>query len=99
MLKETEITVGSKNVFADLGLLSPEEELLKADLVYEIYHVVTDRHFTSFQLAHILQVDETLANQLANAEPVNCSSVCLEQYLEHLKNISSISHNENRIAA
>jgi hypothetical protein len=34
------VTVGSGNVFADLGFANPEEELLKAKLIREIRSII-----------------------------------------------------------
>jgi hypothetical protein len=41
---EPEVTKGSDNVFADLGLSDPEEPLAKACLVSAISDIITGRH-------------------------------------------------------
>jgi len=45
---------GSGNVFADLGLERPEEELLKAQLVREIRDILKRRRLTQAKAAEIL---------------------------------------------
>jgi hypothetical protein len=37
------VTEGSGNVFADLGLPNPEQELLKAQLTLQIYTILKDQ--------------------------------------------------------
>ena len=39
-------TKGGSNVFADLGLPNPEQELLKARLTLQIYKIVKERGLT-----------------------------------------------------
>ena len=46
-----EITESSGNVFADLGLPNPEQELLKARLTLQIYHLIRQRGLTQVQAA------------------------------------------------
>lgn len=54
MSEEIEVTVGSSNVFADLGFEQPEEELAKAELVYRIAHIIEERGLTQAQAAEIM---------------------------------------------
>ena len=48
------VTVGSGNVFADLGFANPEEELLKAKLIREIRSIIKRRKLTQAKAAVIL---------------------------------------------
>lgn len=48
------VTVSSGNVFADLGLANPEEELLKAKLVREIRGIIKRRKLTLAKAAVLL---------------------------------------------
>src|SRR6266571_4540217 len=50
--------VGSGNVFADLGLQNPEQELLKARLTLQIYKVVKARGLTQAQAGEILGIKQ-----------------------------------------
>ncbi len=54
MRKKIPVTRGSGNVFADLGLDNPEEELLKAQLVREIREILKRRRLTQTSAAAIL---------------------------------------------
>jgi len=47
-------TLSSGNVFADLGLANPEEELLKATLVREIRGIIRRRNLTQAQAAELI---------------------------------------------
>ncbi len=51
MEEETEVFVGSGNVFADLGLPNPEERQLKAYLVMEIGQAIRSKRLTEKQAA------------------------------------------------
>lgn len=54
MSKKIPITPSSGNIFADLGLDNPEEELLKAQLVREIRDILKRRRLTQTAAAGIL---------------------------------------------
>lgn len=47
---------GSGNVFADLGLPHPEQELLKARLTLQIYKIIKDRGLTQAKAGEILGI-------------------------------------------
>jgi len=51
-------TGGSGNVFADLGLPNPEQELLKAQLTLQIYRIVKARKLTQAQAAAVLGIKQ-----------------------------------------
>ena len=55
-ITEIPVTPSSGNIFADLGLPDPEEELLKADLVREIIRTMQHRGFSQARTAEILGV-------------------------------------------
>jgi len=52
------VTEGSGNVFADLGLHNPEQELLKAQLTLQIYTILKDSGMTQVEIAKILGVQQ-----------------------------------------
>ncbi len=54
MTKKTKVTPSSGNVFADLGLDHPEEELLKAQLVREIRDIIRHRRLSQAKAAELL---------------------------------------------
>src|SRR5258708_39058459 len=50
------VTDGSGNVFADLGLPNPEQELLKAQLMLPIYSIVKESGMKQAEMAKVLGV-------------------------------------------
>ena len=49
---------GSGNVFADIGLPNPEQELLKAQLTLQIYSIIVKRKLTQAQAGEILGIKQ-----------------------------------------
>ena len=47
-----------QNVFADLGLPNPEQELLKAQLTLQIYRLVKARKLTQAQAGEVLGIKQ-----------------------------------------
>jgi predicted XRE-type DNA-binding protein len=61
MARKTTIIAHEKssgNVFADLGLPHPEQELLKARLTLQIYRIIKARHVTQAQAGEILGIKQ-----------------------------------------
>ncbi len=56
--KKIRIEDGSGNVFADLGLPNPEQELLKARLTLQIYKIVKARGLTQAQAGALLGIKQ-----------------------------------------
>jgi predicted XRE-type DNA-binding protein len=54
----TRITKGSGNIFADLGLPNPEQELLKAQLTLQIYRIVKERGLTQAEAGQVLGIKQ-----------------------------------------
>jgi len=52
------ITESSGNVFADLGLANPEQELLKARLTLQIYHIIQQRGLTQTEAGRTLGIKQ-----------------------------------------
>ena len=50
------ITESSGNVFADLGLPNPDQELVKSQLTLQIYRIIRKRGITQAEAAKILGV-------------------------------------------
>ena len=63
-----EVTVGSGNIFADLGLPNPEERLVKAQLARQIYIRITDRNLNQAEAATILGIDQPKVSNLINGK-------------------------------
>jgi|SRR5579863_2422110 len=56
MRKTARVVEGSGNVFADLGLPNPEQELLKAQLTLQIHAILKDSGMTQVEIAKVLGV-------------------------------------------
>jgi predicted XRE-type DNA-binding protein len=54
----------SGNVFADLGLPHPEQELLKARLTLQIYRLIKERGLTQVQAGGILGIQQPRVSTL-----------------------------------
>jgi predicted XRE-type DNA-binding protein len=52
------ITESSGNVFADLGLPNPEQEMMKARLTLQIYRIIRERGLTQVQAAKALGIKQ-----------------------------------------
>src|SRR6266851_4343203 len=58
MTTRTKKRKSSGNVFADLGLPHPEQELLKARLTLQIYRLINDRGLTQAEAGKILGIKQ-----------------------------------------
>ena len=56
---------GSGNIFADIGLPNPAQELLKARLTLQIYSIIKDRGLTQAEAAKILGIQQPRVSSLA----------------------------------
>ena len=71
----------SGNVFADLGLRNPKQELLKAKLTLEIYRLLTKRGLTQQQAAKLLGTTQAQVSALMRCKPVSVSVGRLMEFL------------------
>lgn len=78
------VTAGSGNVFADLGLPEPEEELTKAQLATHIQQVIKSRRLTQSAAAKMMGVDQPKVSALLNGRLANFSSERLMRLLTAL---------------
>jgi predicted XRE-type DNA-binding protein len=81
--KKVDITIheSSGNVFADLGLPNPEEELLKARLTLHIYHLIKARGLTQAKIGEILGVKQPHVSALMRNRSGNFSVERLMKFL------------------
>jgi predicted XRE-type DNA-binding protein len=86
MRKTTKIRAkpGSGNVFAELGLPNPEQELLKAQLTLQIYKIVKERGLTQAQAGEILGVKQPHVSALMRNRAGNFSVGRLMEFLTAL---------------
>lgn len=78
------VTAGSGNVFVDLGLPAPEEELTKAQLASHIRQIIRRRRLTQSAAAALLGLDQPKVSALLNGRLVNFSSERLMRLLTAL---------------
>lgn len=79
------VTEGSGNVFADLGLPNPEQELLKAQLTLQIHTILKDSGMTQAEIAKILGVQQPQVSLLMRNRAGNFSVGRLMEFLMALR--------------
>jgi predicted XRE-type DNA-binding protein len=79
------VTESSGNVFADLGLPNPEQELLKARLTLQIYLILKDSGLTQVAMAKILGVRQPQVSLLMRNRSGNFSVGRLIEFLTALR--------------
>ena len=72
-MRKTRAKLGSGNVFADLGLPNPEQELLKARLTLQIYKIVKARSLTQAQVGEVLGIKQPHVSALMRNRAENFS--------------------------
>jgi predicted XRE-type DNA-binding protein len=80
----TRATKSSGNVFADLGLPNPEQELLKAQLTLQIYRIVRARGLTQAQAGAVLGIKQPHVSALMRNRAGNFSVGRLMEFLTAL---------------
>jgi predicted XRE-type DNA-binding protein len=78
------VTESSGNVFADLGVAEPEEELTKAQLASHIRRTIKRRRLTQLQAAHLMGLDQPKVSALMNGRLAGFSSDRLMRFLAAL---------------
>ena len=78
------VTPTSGNVFADIGLPDPDEELTKAQLASQIRQVVKRRRLTQVAAASLMAIDQPKVSALLNGRLGNFSSERLMRLLTAL---------------
>jgi len=68
------VTESSGNVFADLGVPAPDEELTKAQLASHIRHAIKRRRLTQAAAASLMGIDQPKVSALMNGRLSNFSS-------------------------
>ena len=64
LIEEVAWEVSSGNVFADLGIENPEEELTKAKLVWEIEQIIKKKKLTQVEAAKIMGINQPKVSAL-----------------------------------
>src|SRR4029077_8963256 len=81
----THVTEAARNIFADLGLPNPEQELLKAQLTLQIYTILKDSGMTQVQIAKVLRVQQPQVSLLMRNRAGNFSVGRLMEFLTALR--------------
>jgi predicted XRE-type DNA-binding protein len=81
---EIPVTPSSGNVFADMGLPEPEEELTKAQLASHIRQIIKRRRLTQVAAATLMKIDQPKVSALLNGRLANFSSERLMRLLTAL---------------
>ena len=84
MSVEQDYTVGSGNVFADLGVPEPEEALAKAALAHQIAELVARRGWTQARAAEALGIDQPKVSALLRGRLAGFSIERLLRFLTAL---------------
>ena len=82
--RKIKVEAGSGNIFADLGLPNPEQELLKAHLTLQIYRIVKARGLTQQQAGEILGIKQPHVSTLMRNRAGNFSVGRLMEFLTAL---------------
>jgi predicted XRE-type DNA-binding protein len=78
------VTPGSGNVFADIGLPEPEEELTKAQLASHIRQLIKRQRLTQVGAAALMGIDQPKVSALLHGRLTNFSSERLMRLLTAL---------------
>ncbi|MSO21161.1 MAG: XRE family transcriptional regulator [Acidobacteria bacterium] len=87
---------GSGNVFADLGLPHPEQELLKARLTLQIYRLIKQRGLTQTEAGEILGIQQPHVSLLMRNRSGSFSVGRLMEFLTSLGQDVEISVRPTR---
>jgi predicted XRE-type DNA-binding protein len=82
--RKTKATKSSGNVFADLGVPNPEQELLKARLTLQIFRIVKERGLTQAQAGEVLGIRQPHVSALMRNRAGNFSVGRLIEFLTAL---------------
>jgi predicted XRE-type DNA-binding protein len=63
-IEEIECEMSSGNVFADIGIENPEEELTKAKLVWEIQQIIKKKKLTQIAAAKVMGINQPKVSAL-----------------------------------
>jgi predicted XRE-type DNA-binding protein len=81
---DARVTESSGNVFADMGLAEPEEELTKAQLASHIREAIRRQRLTQVAAAARMGIDQPKVSALLNGRLANFSSERLMRLLTAL---------------
>jgi predicted XRE-type DNA-binding protein len=62
--EDVEFELASENIFADIGIENADEELTKAELAWEIYHIIKKRKLTQAKAAEMMGINQPKVSAL-----------------------------------
>jgi predicted XRE-type DNA-binding protein len=71
--EQIEVTRGSGNVFADLGLEDAEELQLKAGLIHGIKRTIERRNLTQSEAARLAGIDQPALSRILSSKGLKCT--------------------------
>jgi predicted XRE-type DNA-binding protein len=81
---KSQVEKSSGNIFADMGLPNPEQELLKAKLTLQIHKLLKARGLTQANAARLLGTTQPQVSALLALKPVSVSVGRLMEFLSIL---------------
>jgi predicted XRE-type DNA-binding protein len=90
------IIESSGNVFADLGLPNPEQELMKAELTLQIYRIIRERDLTQAEAAKALGIKQPHVSLLMRNRAGSFSVGRLMEFLTALGHDVEVSVTRSR---
>jgi len=99
MAKKIDITIGSGNVFADLGLPNPEERMTKVHLAVTIHRILERRKMTQAAVAKVLGINQPKVSALMSGKLTGFSVERLMGFLTKLRHDVVIQISPQRRSA
>lgn len=63
---DNKVTKSSGNIFADIGLVNPEEMLVKAQIVHKIEQEIKKRNLTQAEAAKLMDIPQPRVSKIVN---------------------------------
>lgn len=91
----TDYTISSGNVFADLGIPDAEDALVKSDLASEIAATIKKRRLTQEQAAEVMGIDQSRVSRIVRGHLDHYSIDSLLRFLTLLnRNVTIVVEAE-----
>jgi len=82
--KDRDLEISSDNIFADIGVENPEEELTKAELAWEIDQIIKKKKLTQAKAAQIIGINQPKVSALLHRKLAGFSVERLIHFLTAL---------------
>ena len=82
--KDMNIEISSDNIFADIGIENPEEELTKAELAWEIDQILKKKKLTQAKAAELMGINQPKVSALLHRKLAGFSVERLIHFLTAL---------------